>query len=114
MLTCLALDPEELTPDPQLVDAMRKAGFLPSDQVGTWTSQREGNVNVDLLVPEAVGGPGRRAARLGEHGNRAARKARGLEGALVDKSRRTITALEVGDERQFDVGRGGAGGAPGR
>lgn len=99
----LALDPEGLTPDPKLVDAMREAGFLPSNQVGTWTSEREGNVNVDLLVPEAVGGPGRRAARLGEHGNRVARKAHGLEGALVDKSRMTVEALEAGDERRFEV-----------
>ena len=38
---------------------------------------------VDLLVAETVGGPGRRAARLGVHGNNAAMKVRGLEGALV-------------------------------
>ncbi len=99
----LALDPMGLKPDPKLAEAMRGAGFVASPQIGTWTSTRAGNVNVDLLVPKAVGGPGRRAARLGEHGNRVARMAYGLEGALVDKSRMTIPALEASDGRTFEV-----------
>jgi hypothetical protein len=58
-------------------------------------------LKIDLMVPEAVGGPGRRRARLGPHGNRVARKARGLEATLVDQQQRTIEALE--DERAFEV-----------
>ena len=60
---------------------------------------REGRSQVDLLVPEAVGGPGRRAARLGVHGNRAAMKVRGLEGALVSHKVRKITSLIPGADR---------------
>lgn len=61
------------------------------------------NVEVDLMVPEAVGGPGRRAARLPGHGKEVARKARGLEAALVDKATSTLSALEPQDHRSFGV-----------
>ncbi len=60
-------------------------------------------VQIDLMVPEAVGGAGRRGARLGAHGNRAARKARGLEATLVDRRRRKIEAMDDGDDRAFEV-----------
>ena len=60
-------------------------------------------VKVDLLVPEAVGGPGRRAARIGEHGKRTARKARGLEAALLDWERMEFGSLEGADDRRFDI-----------
>lgn len=36
--------------------------------------------------PARAGGRGRRAARLGDHGDRVGRRARGLEGALVEYS----------------------------
>jgi hypothetical protein len=61
------------------------------------------NIEVDLMVPEAVGGPGRRAARLPGHAKDVARKARGLEAALVAKATTTIGALDSGDSRSFDV-----------
>lgn len=64
---------------------------------GTWEEVVEVDrqaltVQVDLIVPEgaALGG-GRRGARLGPHGKRAARKAIGLEAALVDHSPMTVT-----------------------
>lgn len=61
------------------------------------------DVPVDLIVPEAVAtGGGRRGARLGAHGNRAARRAIGLEGALVDHTAVTITALEPNDGRSLE------------
>ena len=41
----------------------------------------------------------RRAARLGVHGNRAAMKVRGLEGALVSHKVRKITSLVPGADR---------------
>jgi hypothetical protein len=57
-------------------------------------------VPVDLIVPEAAStGEGRRGARLGPHGNRAARRAVGLEAALVDHSPITISALDRADAR---------------
>ena len=70
----LVLDPEVLGGSPAIVEAMSRAGFRLGDQPGLYS--REGRSQVDLLVPEAVGGPGRRAARLGVHGNRAAMKVR--------------------------------------
>ena len=93
----LALDPELLGDSPAIVEAMSQAGFRLGDQPGLYS--REGLSQVDLLVPEAVGGPGRRAARLGVHGNRAAMKVRGLEGALVSHKVRKITSLGPGTDR---------------
>ena len=58
---------------------------------------------VDLLVPEALAGPGRRGADLGVHGRTVARRARGLEGALVDRSRHTIGALDLADSRSCEI-----------
>ena len=93
----LALDPELLGDTPAIVEAMSRAGFRLGDQPGLYS--REGPSQVDLLVPEAVGGPGRRAARLGAHGNRAAMKVRGLEGALVSRGVKKITSLVPGADR---------------
>ena len=92
-----ALDPELLEGSPAIVEVMSRAGFRLGDQPGLYS--REGRSQVDLLVPEAVGGPGRRAARLGVHGNRAAMKVRGLEGALVSHKVRKITSLVPGADR---------------
>jgi hypothetical protein len=105
----VAIDPSRLRNNPKLAEALGGAGFYADTRhVGTWIMSRslEGRaveVKIDLMVPEAVGGPGRRGARLGPHGNRAARKARGLEATLVDQQRRTIEALDDEDERAFEV-----------
>ncbi|MHB1509350.1 MAG: hypothetical protein ACYCST_09640 [Acidimicrobiales bacterium] len=108
----LALDPRRLEDDPQLEDAMTDANFELRPQgdgriePGIWTGvARVGGqhfeIPVDLIVPEAVAPKGgRRGARLGVHGNRAARRAVGLEAALVDHGLIQITALEAGDDRQ--------------
>lgn len=87
----IALAPELLPSSPAIVDAMSRAGFRLSDQPGLY--RRDGGGQVDLLVPEAVGGGGRRTARLGVHGNRAAMKVHGLEGALVSHTHRRIASL---------------------
>ena len=98
----LVLNPGMLAADPKIDALMHDAGFVRAPNViGTWLGH--GGVPVDLLVPEAVAGPGRRAARLGPHGDNVARKGRGLEAALVDNSIKTITALDDEDPRQFDV-----------
>ncbi len=93
----IVLDPELLGSSPAIVDAMSRAGFQLGDQPGLY--RRDVGPQVDLLVPEAVGGPGRRAARLGVHGNRAAMKVHGLEGALVSHTRITIGSLVPGAGR---------------
>lgn len=105
----LALDPQFLPGDPKIADAIQAAEFRPAgDKVGSWLTTRQLNgkpvdVMLDLLVPQAVGGSGRRGARLGPHGNKAARKVKGLEAALIDKSEHQIAALESTDERTFRI-----------
>lgn len=104
----LVVDPALLQDDPRLHAAMEAGGFRLDVQPGIWLSSRliEGvltDVPVDLLVPDAVAGAGRRAARLGEHGDRSGRRVRGLEGALVDHSTFTIDAFDQSDQRRFEI-----------
>ncbi|MGH9316886.1 MAG: GSU2403 family nucleotidyltransferase fold protein [Thermoanaerobaculia bacterium] len=92
----LIIDPGGLADDPILGDVLRAAGFASGDQPGQWLKD---DARVDLMVPEAVAGAGRRGVRLGPHGNRAARKARGLEGALVDRETQEIASFDEGGRR---------------
>ena len=108
----LALDPRSLGDDPELEAAMTGANFelRPQEngriEPGIWTGVawvggQRFEIPIDLIVPEAVAPKGgRRGARLGVHGNRAARRAVGLEAALVDHGPIEITALEAGDDRR--------------
>lgn len=77
----LALNPNVLDDEPLLAQVFLAAGFKLAVKPGTWTRS---DVQIDLMVPEALGGSGRRSARLGPHGTEVARKAKGLEAALVD------------------------------
>jgi hypothetical protein len=103
----LAIDPRELTDDPLIESAMRDAGFEldpAKNQPGSWITAT--GIPVDLMVPEAVAGPGnasRRAARLPPHSNRALRRARGLEAALIDNYVIGVTALDPDDGRQLEA-----------
>lgn len=104
----LVVEPRALGDAPKIGDLMHAAGFERGTQVGSWLCRRhagptEVTVPVDLLVPEAVGGSGRRGARLGQHGKDVARKARGLEAALSDNRLATVGALEEADTRRFDI-----------
>jgi hypothetical protein len=110
----VVIDPRLLTDSPQLESALRSAGFVRGSRVGAWVAGTTVggdlvNVEVDLMVPEAFGGPGRRAARLVGHGDRVARKARGLEAALVDQRTMTIAALDNADRRSFEMAVAGPG-----
>ena len=60
-------------------------------------------IQIDLLVPAALGGAGRRGARLGAHGTEVARKAAGLEAALVDHAPVRLASLDADDPRALDV-----------
>ncbi len=95
------VSPDGLADAPLLGDLLGAAGFTPREHPGGWLS-RDG-IYIDIMVPEALAGPGTRGARLGPHGKRAARRAKGLEGALVDRERRTITALDASDGRQVSM-----------
>ena len=97
----LALVPELLVEDPRIIVAMEQAGYTLTDQPGIY--RRDGGVQVDLLVPAAVGGRVGRGAGLGVHGNRAARQVRGLEGALVSRRPMTIGALDPEDTRAHAI-----------
>lgn len=104
----LVIEPSRLKDEPRLVEAMERAQFAPGRQPGSWVATREvesvsTTIPVDLLVPEAVAGGGRRAARLGNHGDRTGRRARGLEGALVDYHIHTLRAMAPDDRRAFDI-----------
>lgn len=103
----LALSPEHLAESPLLAQSLTQAQFSPTDQPGSWKSLD--GVVIDVMVPESLGGPGSRGARLGAHGNRAARKARGLEAALVDRSMMRIDALDPKDRRSFEIWVAGSG-----
>lgn len=59
---------------------------------------------VDLIVPDAFAGPGRRAARIGPpHDKHDAGRAKGLEPAIVDRDPMEVSALEPGDQRGVRV-----------
>jgi len=75
----LVVDPTTLADKPPIVDAMEAAGFtrIQPDRPGTWGKRvtvdgGELVVPVDLIVPEALAGPGRRGARLVGHDKQAA------------------------------------------
>jgi hypothetical protein len=103
----VAIDPARLSPKPLLEDSLSQAGFaLVEGAVGIWQAQVIVNgirrpVQVDLLVPNSLGGSGRRGARIPPHSRRAARKAVGLEPALVDNDEHVIAAFEPDDKRSF-------------
>lgn len=110
----LALDPTLLGGEPELEAAMERAGFhLKQEdsriQPGIWlTTERVAGkdlvIPIDLIVPEAAStGEGRRGARLAVHGHRAARRAVGLEAALIDHGPITVSALDAADDRRLTV-----------
>ena len=93
----LCVAPAELSDAPLLPELLNARGFTAGGQPGAWLSPD--GIPVDLMVPDALAGPGKRGARLGPHGKRVARRAKGLEGALVDRERMVITSLDPGVER---------------
>lgn len=101
------VSPHDLADEPLLADVLEQAGFIAREHPGGWISPD--GIYVDVMVPEALAGSGSRGARLGPHGKRAARRAKGLEGALVDRDRQMITALDPSDQRQITMWVAGPG-----
>lgn len=110
----LALDTRLLADKPLIQEAMRSAGFVmdvTSAQPGAWLSPS--GIPVDLMVPEALaGGGGRqaRAARLPPHGAAVARRAVGVEAAVVDHAPVEVTALSDDDTRRYTANVAGPAG----
>lgn len=111
----LAIDPSLLGDDPKLEPTMEGAGFTLKAQPGghiepgIWIVEVniEGKPDVmpvDLIVPEgAASSAGRRGARLGPHGKRAARQIPGLEAVLVDHSPMVIASLDPADNQSIEA-----------
>jgi hypothetical protein len=102
----VTLDPRLLKPTPEIESVFVSAGFFRGGRVGAWVTTKEIGgeeirIEVDLMVPEVLGGSGRRAARLPGHNPKVARKARGLEAALVDKRVFSVGALDPKDPRTY-------------
>lgn len=99
----LALDTRILPSEPLLEQAMTAAGFrrdLQAPQPGSWLNPV--GIPVDLMVPESLAGTsGRRGARIPPHSKHAARRAAGLEAALIDHAPMVVTALAPGDGRAY-------------
>ena len=93
--TDLAIDPRKLGEDPRLEEAMTNAGFIlnpVSRQPGAWMSPN--GVPVDLMVPEHLAGSGsRRGVRIPPHDKQSARRAAGLEAAIIDQSPMSVESL---------------------
>ena len=96
----LAIDPRELDDEPKLKSTLEAAGFELTVRPGTWSMTE---VQIDFMVPASLGGAGRRGARLGVHGIEFARKAAGLEAAVVDHVLVRVGALDATDTRAFNV-----------
>jgi ribosomal protein L11 len=103
-----------LSDEPTLPDLLEAKGFElqvleGAPEPGIWAAPavvngKEVAIPVDLIVPTGAAPPGgTRGARLGPHGKRAARKATGLEAALVDNEKRRVEALDPGDGRSIEV-----------
>lgn len=105
----LVLSPAELAEAPRVEELMRQAAFRQEGNPGAWAKtvqvgDDEVDVPVDLMVPERFAPPGgRRGVRLPPHDKMAARKARGLEGAILDNDPCEVTGLDGSDPRRFVV-----------
>jgi hypothetical protein len=104
----IAIDPRLLGSDPQIDEAMKNAGFTLARPPGVWETRvtlgdRSLVVPVDLLVPDVLAGPGRRAARLKDQPGNVARRTSGLEAVLADHSVVRIKSMDPNDPREFDA-----------
>ena len=102
-----SVEPGQLSDTPLLGDLLDAHNFTPREHPGGWLSPD--GIYVDIMVPEALAGRGRRSADLGVHGKRAARRALGLEGALVDRAPQTISSLDPADRRSVTMNVAGTG-----
>jgi hypothetical protein len=97
----VALNPVFVAPDPKLLAVLDSTGVEPAtpDRPGIYGYVTEAGLplaertTVDLIVPEAYAGPGRRAARVPGQKS-ATSRALGLELAVWDRHRKTLTTID--------------------
>jgi hypothetical protein len=105
----LALAPARLADEPHIETLLGDADFEQRGAPGVWwktvdIAGEPTDVEVDIMVPERYApGGGRRSVRLPPHDKMIARKAIGLEGAMVDHDLIEIAALAGSDPRRFTV-----------
>lgn len=105
-----AVSPSLLAASPALGDAMPGAGFTLKnpDRPGIWCMPDDDEASIDLLVPEALAGAGRRAARTNpSQGKNALGRAEGIELALLDHSEMTLESFD-GQQEPANVRVAGA------
>ncbi len=105
----LALAPSRLADEPHIETLLEDANFEQKGDPGIWwktivINGTPTDVEVDIMVPEhfAPAG-GRRSVRLPPHDKMIARKAIGLEGAILDHDLMEVAALDGTDSRQFTI-----------
>lgn len=98
----LAISPDLLATEPEITALLKANGYHPTSDPGGWTAP--GGVHVDLMVPDGVlTTSSRRRAPLDGHDSKTARRAAGLELALVDHSPHTISSLDVPNTRHITL-----------
>lgn len=98
----LVIDSRTLTDDPLVEEAMEAGGFSHdpvNSNPGVWLSPD--GVQIDLMVPAAIAGRGRRSVESPPHGQRSMRKSYGLEAALVSNTLMNVVAFDSSDTREF-------------
>ncbi|MFD1148935.1 hypothetical protein [Saccharothrix hoggarensis] len=105
----LALDPDVLGDEPLVDEALTAAGFRlrHAEQPGLWVRPevidgRAVEVELDILAGHSLASGGR-AARIPPHGKMSAKKVRGIEVAVVDRSPMVVRSLTPEDDRRVEV-----------
>ena len=98
----LAISPDLLATEPEITALLAARGYRPTSDPGGWTAP--GGVHVDLMVPDgALSRSSRRRAPLDGHDSKTARRAAGLELALIDNAECVISSLDASDSRQITL-----------
>ena len=95
----ISVDPSMIMSEPRIAELFLEIGFRQSpDRPGIWLvdTDEHSPPGVDLLVPEAIAGPGRRGVRIDGQGRSAVGRAAGLEMALLDRERKLLQPIGSG------------------
>jgi hypothetical protein len=105
----LALEPAQLADEPLVQQLLAEADFDQAGDPGVWfksatVAGMPTQIEIDIMVPAGFAPPGgRRSVRLAPHDRSIARKAVGLEGAVLDNDPIDVSALDGSDLRRLTV-----------